>query len=55
MVRFQKLIKKKVFLIYTDIAYIAISGNLSKFLMHYQQFGSHAYYGAAGPVYNMAA
>jgi hypothetical protein len=29
--------------------------DLSKFLMHYQQFASHAYCGAAGPVSKMAS
>jgi len=28
---------------------------MSKFLMHYQQFASHAYCGAAGPVSKMAS
>jgi hypothetical protein len=28
---------------------------LSKFLVRYQQFASHAYCGAAGPVYKMAS
>ena len=28
---------------------------LSKFLMRYQHFASHAYYGAAGPVSKMAS
>jgi hypothetical protein len=27
---------------------------LSKFLMYYQKFASHVYYGATGPVSNMA-
>ena len=32
-----------------------ISRQLSKFLMRYQQFASHAYCGAAGPVSKMAS
>ena len=31
------------------------AGQLSKFLMRYQQFASHAYCGAAGPVSKMAS
>ena len=51
MVRFQKL---------TRSLFLTLHGHnvrqqrqLSKFLMRYQQFASHAYYGAAGPVSKM--
>jgi hypothetical protein len=54
MVQFQKL---------TRILFLTLHGHnvhrqqrqLSKFLMRYQQFASHAYCGAAGPVSNMAS
>ena len=54
MVRFQKL---------TRNLFLALHGHnvhrqqqqLSMFLMRYQQFASHAYCGAAGPVSKMAS
>ena len=54
MVRFQEL---------TRTLFLTLHGHnvhrqqrqLSKFLMRYQQFASHAYFGAAGPVSKMAS
>jgi hypothetical protein len=52
MVKFQKLIKN-VFLTLHGHDIHCQQWDLSKFLLRYQQFASHAYCGAAGPVSNM--
>jgi hypothetical protein len=54
MVRFQKLIRN-LFLTSHGHNVHRQQRQLSKFLMRYQQFGSHAYCGATGPVSNMAS
>jgi hypothetical protein len=53
MVKFQLLITN-YFSPYTDITYSVSSGNCPKFLARYQQFASHAYCGAVGPVSKLA-
>ena len=52
MVQFQKL-TRDLFLILHGQNLHRQQRQLSKFLMRYQQLASHAYCGAAGPVYNM--
>jgi hypothetical protein len=54
MVQFQTL-KKKLFLTLNGQNVPRQQRKLSKFLMCYQQFASHAYCGAAGPVSKMAS
>jgi len=54
MVRFQKL-TRNLFLTLHGHNVHRQQRQLSKFLMRYQQFASHAYCGAAGPVSNMAS
>jgi hypothetical protein len=54
MVRFQKL-TRNLFLTLQGHNVHRQQRQLSKFLMHYQQFPSHAYCGAAGPVSKMAS
>ena len=54
MVRFQKL-TKNLFLTLHGHNFHRQQRQLSKFLMRYQQFASHAYCGAAGPVSKMAS
>jgi len=54
MVRFQKL-TKNLFLTLHGHNVHRQQRQLSKFLMRYQQFASHAYCGAAGPVSKMAS
>ena len=54
MVQFQKL-KRNLFLTLHGQNLHRQQRQLSKFRMRYQQFASHAYCGAAGPVYNMAS
>ena len=49
MVRFQKL-RRHLFLILHGYNVHRQQRQLSKFLMHYQQFASHAYCQTAGPV-----
>ena len=49
MVRFQKLTRNLFLTLHRQ------QQQLSKFLMRYQQFASHAYCGAAGPVFKMAS
>jgi len=51
MVRFQKL-TRNLFLILHGHNLQRQQRQLSKFLMRYQQFASHAYWGAPGPVSN---
>jgi hypothetical protein len=54
MVRFQKL-TRNLFLTLHGHNIHGQQRQLSKFLMRYQQFASHAYCGAAGPVSKMAS
>jgi hypothetical protein len=54
MVRFQKL-KRNLFLNLHGHNVHRQQRQLSKFLVRYQQFASHAYYGATGPVSKMAS
>jgi hypothetical protein len=54
MVQFQKLLKN-VFLTLHGHNIHYQERELSKFLLRYQQFASHAYCGAAGPVSKMAS
>ena len=54
MVRFQKL-TRNLFLTLHGHNVHRQQRQLSKFPMRYQQFASHAYCGAAGPVYKMAS
>jgi len=54
MVRFQKL-TRNLFLTLHGHNVHRQQRQLSKFLMRYQQFASHAYCGAVGPVYKMAS
>jgi len=54
MVRFQKL-TRNLFLALHGYNVHRQQRKLSKFLMRYQQFASHAYCGAAGPVSKMAS
>ena len=54
MVQFQKL-TRNLFLTLHGHNVHRQQRQLSKFLMRYQQFASHAYCGAAGPVYKMAS
>ena len=54
MVRFQKL-TRNLFLPLHEHSIHRQQRQLSKFLMRYQQFASHAYCGAAGPVSKMAS
>jgi hypothetical protein len=54
MVQFQKL-TRNLFLILHEHNAHRQQRQLSMFLMRYQQFASHAYCGAAGPVSNMAS
>jgi len=54
MVRFQKL-TRNLFLILHRYNLHRQQQQLSKFLMRYQQFTSHAYCGAVGPVSKMAS
>jgi hypothetical protein len=52
MVQFQKLTRN---LFLTFHGHNVHRRQLSKFLVRYQQLASHAYCGAAGPVYKMAS
>ena len=54
MVRFQKLTRNISLNLHGHNLHRQ-QQQLSKFLMRYQQFASHAYRGAAGPVYKMAS
>ena len=54
MVRFQKL-TRNLFLTLHGHNVHRQQQQLSEFLMRYQQFASHAYCGAAGPVSKMAS
>jgi len=54
VVRFQKL-TRNLFLTLHGHNVHRQQRQLSKFLMRYQQFASHAYCGAAGPVFKMAS
>jgi len=54
MVRFRKL-TRSLFLTLHGHNLHRQQQQLSKFLMNYQQFASHAYCGAAGPVSKMAS
>jgi len=54
MVRFQKLTRNLFLTLYEHNVHRQ-QLQLSKFLMRYQQFASHAYCGAAGPVSKMAS
>ena len=54
MVRFQKL-TRHLFLALHRHNIHRQQQQLPKFLMRYQQFASHAYCGAAGPVFKMAS
>jgi len=54
MVRFQKL-TRNLFLTLHGHNVHRQQQQLSKFLIYYHQFASHAYCGAAGPVSNMAS
>jgi hypothetical protein len=54
MIRFQKL-TRNLFLALHGRKVHRQQRQLSKFLMRYQQFASHAYCGAAGPVSKMAS
>ena len=54
MTRFQKLTRNLFLTLHGRIVYRQ-QRQLSKFLMRYQQFASHAYCGAAGPVSKMAS
>ena len=53
MVQFQKL-TSNLFITLHGLNVHRQQRQLSKFRMHYQQFASHAYCGAAGPVSKMA-
>ena len=53
MARFQKLTRNLFLTLHGHN--VRQQRQLSKFLMRYQQFASHAYCGAAGPVSNMAS
>jgi len=54
MVRFQKLTRSLFLTLHGHNAHRQ-QRQLSEFLMRYQQFASHAYCGAAGPVSKMAS
>jgi hypothetical protein len=54
MVQFQKL-TRKIFLTFRGHNVHLEQRQMSKFLVRYQQFASHAYCGAAGPVFKMAS
>ena len=54
IVRFKKL-TRNLFLILHGHSVHRQQRQLSKFLMRYQQFASHAYCGAAGPFSKMAS
>ena len=54
MVRFQKL-TRNLFLTFHGHNVHRQQRQLSKFLMRYQQFASHAYCGGTGPVSKMAS
>jgi hypothetical protein len=54
MVRFQTLIKNLFLTLHGHNRHCQ-QWELSKFLMHYQQFASHAYCGALGPVSKMVS
>ena len=54
MVRFQKLTRNLFLTLHGHNVHL-LQRQLSKFLMRYQQFASHAYCGAAGPVSKMAS
>ena len=54
MVRFQKLTRNLSLTLHGHNVHRQ-QQQLSKFLMRYQHFSSHAYYGAAGPVSKMAS
>jgi hypothetical protein len=54
MVRFQKLTRNLFLTLHGHNLHLQ-QRQLSKFLMRYQQFASHAYCGAAGPVSKMAS
>jgi len=54
MVRFQKLTRNLFLTLHGHNAHRQ-QRQLSKFLMRYQQFASHAYCGATGPVSKMAS
>jgi hypothetical protein len=54
MVRFQKLINNPFLTLHGRNIHCQ-QRELSKFLMHYQQFASHAHCGAMGPVSKMAS
>jgi len=56
MARFQKLTRNLFLTVHGhNIRVYRQQRKLSKFLMRYQQFASHAYCGAAGPVSKMAS
>jgi hypothetical protein len=54
MVQFKKLTRNLFFTLYGQNVHRQ-QRQLSKFLMCYQQFASHAYCGATRPVYKMAS
>ena len=54
MVQFQKLTRKLFLTLHGHNVHLQ-QRQLSKFLIRYQQFASHAYLGAAGPVSEMAS
>ena len=54
MVQFQMLTRNLSLTLYGHMVHRQ-QRQLSKFLMRYQQFASHAYCVAAGPVYKMAS
>ena len=54
MARFQKLTRNLFLTLHGHNVYRQ-QRQLSKFLMRYQQFASHAYCGAAGPVSKVAS
>ena len=53
-VRFQKLTRNLFLILHRHNVHLQ-QRQVSKFLMRYQQFASHAYCGAAGPVSKMAS
>jgi hypothetical protein len=55
MARFQKAARNVFLTLYRHNVRRQQQQQLSKFLMRYQQFASHAYCGAAGPVSKMAS
>jgi len=55
MVRFQKLTRNVFLTLHGDNVHRQQQQQLSKFLMRYLHFASHAYCGAAGPFSKMAS